>query len=199
MLLRTLEALGSAHGIEMIIVVVPRRFLTRARKLVVEAKPAHPCRVISGGRSRQESVYKGLLAFDAPPEIVLIHDGARPLVSHRIVDGTLRLSERHRAVIAAIPVSDTLKRELLSGMLTETVDRSGLWLAQTPQVFSYDLLLKAHQIARKKKHLTTDDAGLVERMGIPVKLFPGSQRNIKITTKADLAIAEMWLKSGKTD
>jgi 2-C-methyl-D-erythritol 4-phosphate cytidylyltransferase len=199
MLLRALEALTSVHGIEAIVVVAPPRFLTRTRNLVARAKSARRCKVISGGRSRQESVYNGLLAFDIPPEVVLIHDGARPLVSRRIVDGTILLSRKHKAVTAAIPVTDTLKRETRPGVLTGTVNRSGLWLAQTPQVFHYDLLLKAHRIARKKKNRATDDAGLIEEMGIPVKLFPGSQRNIKITTKADLAIAEMWLKSGKTD
>ena len=198
MLLRTLEAITSASGIGKVIVVVSSRFVPRVRGLIAGAGLLDVCRVVSGGRKRQSSVYNGLRAFDPPPDVVLIHDGARPLVSRRIIDGVLRLSERHRAVIAALPVTDTLKKEKRPGMLTQTMSREGLWMAQTPQAFDYQLLLKAHQLARKRKLSSTDDAALVERMRIPVKVFPGSLHNIKITTRADLSDAEMWLKSRKT-
>ncbi len=198
MLLRTLEALGSSPGIGMVVVVAPRRFLARVRKLVAGASLRIPCAVVSGGRKRQTSVLNGLRAFSPAPEVVLIHDAARPLVSRRIIDTALRLSERHPAVIAALPVTDTLKKEGPPGILMETINRSGLWMAQTPQVFSYELLLRAHMFAMKEGHSATDDASLVERIGIGVKAFPGSPRNIKITTRTDLSIAEMWLSSGKT-
>jgi 2-C-methyl-D-erythritol 4-phosphate cytidylyltransferase len=110
----------------------------------------------------------------------------------------LRAARKDRGVIAALPVTDTLKKETRRGMLGRTVHRTGLWMAQTPQVFRFDLLVKAHQRARRSKRSATDDAALVERMNVAIRIFPGSPGNIKITTRADVRIAEMWISSRNT-
>lgn len=198
MLLRTLLAVGSARGIRRIVLVAPERFLSRVQGLVKSAGLSNRCFVVAGGKTRQASVYRGLMALSPPPKRVLIHDGARPLVSNMIINGVLRMARKHKAVIAALPVTDTLKKEIRNGMIGKTIDRAGYWTAQTPQVFDFQLLMKAHRLARGGRRDFTDDAALVERQGVPVRIFPGSPRNIKITTRTDVTIAEMWLKNAKT-
>ena len=198
MLLRTLLAIGTSRRIRNIVVVAPGGFLSRVRGLVKAAGLSNRCTVVAGGKTRQASVCSGLMAFSPPPGIVLIHDGARPLVSKQVIDGVLKMARKHKGVIAALPVTDTLKKGTRDGVVGKTLDRTGYWTAQTPQVFDFQTLLKAHRKARSRRRTFTDDAALVEQQGISVRIFPGSQRNIKITTRADVAIAEMWLKNAKT-
>ena len=131
-----------------------------------------------------------------PPEVVLVHDAARPFVTRKMISETIRQAMIHNAVVVCVPVSDTIKVEERKGFLTRTLDRSTLWVVQTPQGFQYDLLLRAHRHARKKKVLATDDAALVELLGIPVRIIEGSRRNLKITGRDDLHLAEMLVKAG---
>ena len=147
---------------------------------------------VPGGATRQELVRVGLesLAGD-PPELVLIHDGVRPLIDTAVIDRVLNGLRTHPAVLPALPVTDTLKRSD-DGTVTSTIDRMGLFRAQTPQGFAYDRILEAHR--RFVGAALTDDAALAEAHGLTVALVTGDEGNVKITEPADLARAEQLLR-----
>ena len=152
---------------------------------------------IAGGASRQDSVRLGLESLAArAPEAVLIHDGARPFVADAVIDRVLDALGNSTGAIAALPVTDTLKRGA-DGRIAGTVDRNGLWRAQTPQGFRFAAILAAHRDAAGRE--LTDDAAVAERAGLPVALVDGAPENIKITTQDDLARAESWLAGGLTE
>ena len=148
---------------------------------------------VAGGATRQESVRNGLESFaDAPPELVLIHDGARPLVSGVVIDGALDTLEGHEGALPALAVSDSLKRAAPgSTLVTGAVAREGLWRAQTPQGFRYPAILDAHRAAAGDN--LTDDAAVAEQAGLAVALTLGDEDNLKITTEQDFARAERIL------
>ena len=148
---------------------------------------------VPGGARRRDSVQIGLEALAPAPDYVLIHDGARPFLTETLIEQGLAAAQQHGAAIAAVPVKDTIKRAGPDGLVVETPDRATLWTVQTPQVFAYDLILRAHH-AIDHAWDASDDAGLVERAGHPVAIFMGSYENIKITTPSDLLIAEATLK-----
>jgi len=148
-----------------------------------------------GGATRQESVHRGLESLaDAPPGLVLIHDGVRPLLDARLIDRVLDGLARHRAVLPALAVSDTLKRGA-NGTVGETVERSGLYRAQTPQGFVFADILEAHR--RHSGAAMTDDAALATASGIPVAMVPGDERNLKVTGPDDLRRAEALLAGAR--
>ena len=150
---------------------------------------------VPGGATRQDSVRLGLEALaEAPPRFVLIHDAARPLVDAATIDAVRDALAEWPAAIAAVPVTDTLKRAP-AGLAVETVDRRDLWRAQTPQGFHFDAILQAHRAAAGL--LLTDDAAVAERAGLPVSLVPAPPDNLKVTTEADLRRAERLLGDAK--
>lgn len=152
--------------------------------------------VVPGGERRQDSVFRGLLALPPETDVVLVHDGARPLVRVDDVEAVVEGAKRWGAATLAVPVKDTVKEARGDGFVARTLPRDYLWLTQTPQAFRYSLLMEAHRHAREKKLTATDDASLVEALGHRVKLVPGSYRNIKITTPEDMAVAEALLRCG---
>lgn len=158
----------------------------------VDAKAPKMLPSVPGGATRQDSVRAGLEALVAAGVgKVLIHDAARPFVSAEIIDRVLDALGRAAAAIAAEPVADTLKKADASGNIAGTVDRAGLWRAQTPQGFVYTTALELHRrAAAEGRHDFTDDASLAEWAGIPVALVTGSSRNTKITTREDLEMAD---------
>jgi 2-C-methyl-D-erythritol 4-phosphate cytidylyltransferase/2-C-methyl-D-erythritol 2,4-cyclodiphosphate synthase len=146
---------------------------------------------VTGGEERQESVRLGLESLQAlQPDKVLIHDGARPLVDAATIERTLAALDGNAAVVAAIPVADTVKR-VAEGRIVETLDRVGLWRAQTPQGFRFDAILAAHRDAAGMR--LTDDAAVAERAGLAVALVRGHEDNVKITEPQDLARAARLL------
>ena len=149
--------------------------------------------VVTGGRTRQESVLRGLMACEGRARFVVVHDGARPLVTPAIVDSTLTAARKVGAATAGVPMKDTLKRGDADHLVTESVDREWLWRIQTPQAFRLDWLIDAHLKARAQGITATDDASLVERMGHPVQIVMGDETNLKVTTPDDLPIAEFLL------
>ncbi|MCL6558299.1 MAG: 2-C-methyl-D-erythritol 4-phosphate cytidylyltransferase [Firmicutes bacterium] len=155
--------------------------------------------VVPGGKERQDSVYNGLLALSSDTDIVVIHDGARPLLTAGDLAAVTEAVRIHGAATLAVPVKDTVKVAGESGFVYETLPRGRLWLTQTPQAFNYRLLLDAHHRAREAGRAGTDDAGLVETAGHPVKLVMGSYENIKITTPEDLVVAEAILESRRNN
>lgn len=148
---------------------------------------------VLGGERRRDSVHAGLVTLTAC-DLVVVHDGARPLVSAALIDAAVSGARECGAALCAVPVTDTVKRADASGHVHTTVSREGLWLAQTPQAFRLDLLLRAHEIVEGD---VTDDAAMVEHLGAPVRLVPGSRSNIKVTTLEDVALAEALLAAGR--
>jgi 2-C-methyl-D-erythritol 4-phosphate cytidylyltransferase len=155
-------------------------------------KPRLPMRLVLGGPRRRDSVLAGLEALSPECEYVIVHDGARPRVTGALIKAVLAAARETGAAIAAIPVSDTVKLATTDGIVRDTLDRDSLWLAQTPQAFRRDLLLKAY---RQMPGDATDDAGLVEALGHPVRLIEGARENLKVTTPADLRLAEALLRA----
>jgi 2-C-methyl-D-erythritol 4-phosphate cytidylyltransferase len=192
LLARTIALLAASRRIDLIQPVLPRTHLARFRSGILARHRWDACRpAVAGGRERQDSVAAGLRALPDDVEFVVIHDGARPFATTALVERVLAEARRHGAAIAAIPVQDTVKRVSADLFLGVTVDRRGLWLAQTPQAFSVALLREAHALARDARLAGTDDAALVEALGHPVRVVPGSRLNFKITTREDLSLARM--------
>lgn len=177
-----------------VLVVEPSR-QTSCRAHLAEAGGSHPklADVVAGGSTRQESVYRGLMAIDEGTGSVLIHDAARPCVEQGALEASVLGGARHGAVISATPATDTMKI-IRDGVVEATPDRSALWRAQTPQTFDYRILRAAHERAREEGYVGTDDAELVERAGFVVRVLEGSPDNIKVTTAEDLEIAERILR-----
>jgi 2-C-methyl-D-erythritol 4-phosphate cytidylyltransferase len=180
--------------IEEIFLVVPKNDIDACRNKIISAldlkKKVH---LISGGVHRQDSVYNGLLSVGKQPDIVsdivVIHDGVRPFVRPEDLTACIRCTKKVDACILGTPASDTLKRVDKSQRIEKTLDRKNIWLTQTPQAFKYDLIMEAHEAARRDRVIGTDDASLVERLGKDVKIIDGNRYNIKITVKEDLAVA----------
>ncbi|MBR5546255.1 MAG: 2-C-methyl-D-erythritol 4-phosphate cytidylyltransferase [Clostridia bacterium] len=150
--------------------------------------------VVPGGSERQYSVYNGLKALPQDAEYVLIHDGARALVTDQVIRRALESVEQHGSGVAAIPVVDTIKRAAADGLVQETPDRASLYAIQTPQSFRMDVIMAAHEKANEDGFLGTDDASLLEHAGIPVYLSEGDRENLKLTTPTDLELAEVILQ-----
>lgn len=191
MIAMVVAALGKAPGIEGIVLVVPAGFEARAAEL---ASPV-ALRVVAGGDSRTESVRRGLAAVPSDAEAVLVHDAARPLVTAELAERVLVCLASAPAAICAVMLSDTVKR-VEGESVTGTLDREGLWRAQTPQAFRAGLLRQAHERAAAEGFEGTDDAALVERIGARVAVVSGDERNLKITTVGDLEIAEALAATG---
>jgi len=150
--------------------------------------------IVTGGEKRQDSVYNGLLALSPDTRLVVIHDAARPFLCSAGLQAVVGAAETFGAATLAVPVKDTVKAAGENGFINQTLPRDSLWLAQTPQAFQYSLIVAAHRRAREIGYSCTDDAGLVELAGQPVRLVPGSYENIKITTPEDLIMAEALLR-----
>ena len=189
----TLDAALASRSIRWIGIVGQAIDRDDIEALVAAAAPDRPVQWIQGGDTRQDSVCNGLAALPPEAEAVLIHDGARCLVDPDLIDRCAAAVLAGDAVIAAAPVTDTIKRVDASGVITATPDRSELWGAQTPQGFAVEQLRQAHALARREGWSVTDDASLYERLGWPVKVLESSPANIKITTPFDITIAEAVL------
>ncbi len=163
--------------------------------IVVASVRCTSIEVTAGGPSRQESVFNGLVGL-REFEMVAIHDGVRPFVDSAVVSATIRAARVSGACIAGLPVRDTVKRQ--RGDYLETIERRHLWLAHTPQTFRSELIIHAHEQARRDGFQGTDDASLVERLGHTVSIVEDSPCNIKITTPRDLDIARRFFRSGNS-
>jgi 2-C-methyl-D-erythritol 4-phosphate cytidylyltransferase len=189
----TLRALAASNALAAIIVVVPPGEESRGQEALGLAGIDLEAEVIPGGQTRQDSVYNGLQRAKAETDLVLIHDGVRPLVSREIVLTTIEAAKEGGAAVAAVPVVDTIKRVGPDGFVVETLPRGQLWSIQTPQVFQYELLMRAHRAGRAHGIIATDDAALVERIGGTVKVVRGSYENLKITSEEDVPLAGLIL------
>lgn len=189
---RTLEPFVCCGEIGRIVVVAGVEILGLVEAVIRTMSVQKEIMVVSGGRERQESVWNGLRAVGAEAGIVAVHDAVRPFVTPGVIGKCLAAAERYGAVTVARPVKETVKA-VEHGVVVETLNRSRLRIVQTPQAFRGELLARAHEAARAEGFMGTDDCMLVERLGHPVHIIEGSDWNIKITTPADLRIAEAIL------
>ena len=196
-LVHTVRVFVSSSSVDRIVVVVPPDRVVSTSTLLTEYDLAgDTLEVIGGGRRRQDSVKAGLDSLDSDVDIVLVHDGARPLLSHELITRCCDAASRYGAAIAAVPVKDTLKKGAADNRILHTVDREGLWQAQTPQAARLSLLLDAYKLAGERD--VTDEASLLELAGTAVQLVEGSETNIKITRPDDLIIAEKIMQKDES-
>jgi 2-C-methyl-D-erythritol 4-phosphate cytidylyltransferase len=193
-----LEAFQAVPEISEIIPVLSSEDTERGRELFEHHGITKIKRIAAGGKERQDSVYSGLKLIDDTQGIVLIHDGARPLVEKKLIEAMIAEMARSKntfdGIVPGTPVKDTIK-EASNGIIRKTLKRDCLWAIQTPQIFRHNTILKAYEQAMKKRYYATDDAGVMEKYGGKVKIVMGSYRNIKVTTPEDLIIAEALLNT----
>ncbi len=190
----TLLAIQAADQISWIGIIGQPEDFADWRSLITQLAISKPVELIKGGTTRQESVFNGLQALPAGAERVLIHDGARCLATADLFNRCAMALQDYPGLIAAVPVKDTIKVVDAAGIVATTPDRSQLWAAQTPQGFLVEKLKVCHLEGRRQGWSVTDDAALFERFDLPVQIVPGEETNLKITTPADLAIAELILQ-----
>lgn len=190
----TLEKFEECPMVEKVILVVPPHQLDSCRQEIVDRYHLSKIeKVVPGGERRQDSVRKGIEASKGQYRLVLIHDGVRPLIQPSLIEKVLKEASRSRAVTAALPAKETVKEVQGDGLVVKTHDRRRIWLVQTPQAFRYEDIMAAHQRALLEGwEEVTDDALLVERMGITVKVVEGTEENIKVTTPHDLELARFF-------
>lgn len=202
-LARTLELFDRHPAIDRIFPIIPAAEIDYFNQQILPG-----CRltklggIVPGGKERQDSVRNGLQQLQRlgtePHSLVLIHDGVRPLFNPALISTLIDLALLEGAAVVGVPAKDTIK-EVEDGLIIATPERSRLWQVQTPQIFRYELLLRAYQQAAEEDYRGTDDASLVERLGAKVMMVEGDYRNIKITTPEDLLLAEALLTVGSED
>jgi 2-C-methyl-D-erythritol 4-phosphate cytidylyltransferase len=189
MLLHSVQTFQARGDVAMVVCVLPRESVGDPPPWIFQSD-ADRLLLSVGGRDRSESVANGLEDLPSECEIVVIHDAARPLVAVDTVARVIEEARKGNGAVAALPVNDTLKRVDSEGRVVVTVDRFGLWRAQTPQAFPRKMLERAHREARKADRIATDDAALCEQIGEPVVVVRGSERAAKITEENDFALVE---------
>ena len=191
MVLRTIREFQNCDAISEIVVVTRPDLIIPIMSLVQSMDKVKA--VVAGGDSRQASVGLGLNALSDKVKLVAVHDGARPLITWQVIDRAVRAANSYGAAAPAIPVKDTIKA-VQGGIVKDTPDRKLLYAVQTPQVFDLALLRGALKKAQQDGAEVTDDCSAVERLGMSVKIVEGDERNLKVTTPFDLAVAKMLLE-----
>jgi len=192
LILYSLEVFARHPLIKNIIIPVVPTWSQSLKTLLADLSLQKEIILVSGGKTRQDSVYSGLKALPQESSIVLVHDVARPFVTPQIIEEVIRAVEKHGAAIAAAPIRDTVKM-VEEGIIKRTIPREKLYLAQTPQGAKAELMFRAFEAAYWDHFIGTDEASLLERIGIPVHIVPAPSTNFKITTPEDLRLAEALL------
>lgn len=193
-IVHTLRKFIAAETISAIVVAVRDEDREAFRELVDQQGFSKPVTVASGGRNRQESVHNALQAAPPDVEIVAVHDAVRPFISPALIDESVRQAAIDGAVILGMPAVDTVK-QVTQKIVQATLPRERIMMAQTPQVFRADLLRRAYEVAVQKGFSGTDEASLIEHLGVDVHVMRGSSRNIKITRPEDIPLAEFFLQT----
>ncbi len=192
----TIEKFELASSIDEIAVVVAADYQHEATTNIIDPYGFQKVvKVLDGGQSRRESVLKGLEALPKTTKVVAIHDGVRALVSPDDIDKVVNFASTERAAMLALPATDTLKK-VKNNSIVETINRDHIWLAQTPQAFEYKLICQAHSKFDRNNSsqaIATDDASLVEALGVGVRVVEPSSINLKVTTAEDLKYVEIVL------
>lgn len=194
MLLHSLQTFMERDDVVSVVCVIPREYVPDPPPWIFQCD-VDRLMLSVGGRTRTESVRNGLDDLPNEAQIALIHDAARPLIDHAMIDRVIARARDGLAVVPALPVVDTIKEVDASGQVVQTHDRSRLWRVQTPQGFPRETIERAHREARAASLSATDDAGLCERLGIPVVIVPGNERAMKVTEEADFARVEALFAS----
>ena len=194
-LLRSLQAFSAVAEVGQLIVVVAAGEVALVEGLFRNVQGLKPWCVVAGGAERQYSVANGMKHLAASSDIVLVHDAARPLVSRETIEAIISAAREKGAAIAAVRAKNTIKVVDPEGRVEATPPREQLWEVQTPQGFRRELLLAAYERAAADGFLGTDDASLVERLGVPVRIVRGEYSNIKVTTPEDMVVAEAILRN----
>ena len=196
LILHTLDRFARAKEVDRAVLVAPADEVAAHEELLRTSRPAGLTVVVrSGGARRQDSVRAGLDALTPDCEVVVVHDGARPFVSSDLIDRCVRESSLNRSVTVAVPARNTIKT-VEDGQVTETLPRDRLWEIQTPQAFPVRVLREAYEKAEREGVEATDDAMLVERLGMPVHVVEGSTTNLKVTYPEDILFAEALVARG---
>lgn len=191
----SVETFSKSDLIGEIIIVVPEDWARTVKTDIVDRLSIPKVtKIIPGGPERQDSVLNGFNSLSGTPDVVAVHDGARPLVSLELLEEVILEASACGAALAALPSNDTIKKSSPEMYVDGTVPRESLWFAQTPQAFRYEVLKNALSKAAEDRFTGTDESLLVERTGVKVKIVKGSPYNIKITTPEDLALGELILK-----
>jgi 2-C-methyl-D-erythritol 4-phosphate cytidylyltransferase len=194
-LAHTLLELERCPLVDEVVLMVERGEIERARASVVEEFRLQKVgAILAGGVQRQDSVWEGLKTVQDDCDLVMVHDGVRPFISQEMLARSIQGAVDCGASIVGVPAKDTVKLVSAQNMVLTTPDRKSIFLVQTPQTFKRDILLRAYRQAMEDGFYATDEASLVERLGLPVKVVEGSYENIKITTPEDLAIGELILR-----
>jgi 2-C-methyl-D-erythritol 4-phosphate cytidylyltransferase len=196
-LIHTISKFEASAVVDYIIVTAPKESAAEVKSLVAKAGFKKPVSVVEGGERRQDSVAKGLQQLQSGTTLVAVHDAVRPFVTLAEIESVVLQAGRIGAAILAVPIVDTVK-QAERDFIESTLAREHLVLAQTPQVFRTEILKEAFERARKDEYYGTDESSLVERMGLPVAVVRGSERNIKITRPSDLTLARAFLEEEKT-
>jgi len=195
-LVHTLRKFAAAPGVSEIVIALRKSEAENFAPRLDQEKFAKPVRIVEGGEHRQESVCNALNAISAEGnDLVLVHDAVRPFVDREIIANVMDAASKHGAAIAAVPAVDTIKqvdRTAEGAVVSATIPREHVVLVQTPQGFRFSVLKQAFDEATRDGFVGTDEASLVERMGHEVAVVMGSSRNMKITTPADLELAEFY-------
>ena len=196
-LLHSVLAFFECTSITNLVVVAAADEVASVEKMLEMMPKIKPWQVVPGGSERQYSIVNALKVVPEKTDVVLVHDGARPLVTKECIDHVIQMAIEHKAAIAAVPVKDTIKTVDHNKNVTSTLERNILWSIQTPQGFDFGILRQAYEQAAQDHYLGTDDASLVERLGVNVKIVMGNYENLKVTTPEDLIVAEALLQGKK--
>jgi len=189
----TLEAFENCDCVQSVILVVHKEQLGEFEKVVLKYRLSKVAKIVAGGKTRCESVSNAINILDKDTDIVLVHDGVRPVVSKKIIEDSINSCVSNDAVVVAVPVKPTIKKvDAKELVVKSTLNRDELWEIQTPQVFKKSILIDAYQ--KRSDDLASDDASLVEALGVTVGVVQGDYRNIKITTDEDLYYAQMLIE-----
>jgi len=199
MILHTLDRFAASHSVAKVVLVTAKTEVSRCQQLVGSDPSLRglECIVEDGGPRRQDSVARGLARLDPDCEVVVIHDGARPFVSSRLIDKCVETAYAAGSVVVGVPVQDTIKVVSPDRQVQQTPARDTLWKIQTPQVFRVDVIREAYLRAAEEGVEATDDAMLVEKLGKVVRVLEGETSNIKVTVPQDLLLAELLVGAGR--
>lgn len=192
-LVYTLKVFESAPEVDEVNLIIHKGEEDHCQKIIEEYNLKKVLKIVFGGKTRQESVYNGLKEVNSETDIVVVHDAVRPFVTSDMIKKSIKAAGYSGGAVVAIPVRDTLKYVLEKCNIERSINRSNLWLAQTPQAFKLEIIKEGYHKAYLDNFLGTDDASLVERLGYKVKVIEGSYANIKITAPEDIIFAQKMI------
>jgi 2-C-methyl-D-erythritol 4-phosphate cytidylyltransferase len=193
-IVHTLQQFEHCSDIDEVAMAIPESAMSDMEAIIARYRLHKVSKMMMGGKKRQDSVYNVLNRLTLKDsDIVLVHDGVRPFIETKRITHLLKVCKEYDAAVLAIQPKDTIRRSTGGGFFDQTLDRTALWLVQTPQAFRAKLLVKAFEKARKDKFYSTDEAALVERLGVKVRIVEGNYDNIKITTPEDLELGALIL------